>query len=220
MQFRNTATHSHHACSQTAKSEKICHTCHKSLVKCGHDLHDAVARHTSAGKGTGFVESQSFEIAIGASEGYCLAHRTRGGDIVDDLAWGYAEEVRIVALQICFLREGQLLQVVNGADLCHINVVYSKHPLIEWRFFCQIVQVFAQKIFLKFLNDLGRLERNISHKARRLAISLMLYCFFGGDPYKVLAQPWEHEASKVEQRGSEKGRKEGEEFERWVEKVA
>ena len=48
----------------------------------------------------------------------------------------------------------------------------------------------------------------------------MLYCFFGGDPYKVLAQPWEHEASKVEQRGSEKGRKEGEEFERWVEKVA
>jgi len=30
----------------------------------------------------------------------------------------------------------------------------------------------------------------------------------------------EHEASKVEQRGSEKGRKEGEEFERWVEKVA
>ena len=206
MQFRNTATHSHHACSQTAKSEKICHTCHKSLVKCGHDLHDAVARHTSAGKGTGFVESQSFEIAIGASEGYCLAHRTRGGDIVDDLAWGYAEEVRIVALQICFLREGQLLQVVNGADLCHINVVYSKHPLIERRFFCQIVQVFAQKIFLKFLNDLGRLERNISHKSRRLAISLMLYCFFGG----ILTRYWRSLGSMKHQRWNKGEVKRGE----------
>ena len=133
----------------------------------------------SAGKGTGFVECQSFEIAIGASEGHRLAHRTRGGDIVDDLTWGYAEEVCIVALQICFLCEGQLLQVVNGADLSHINVVFSKDPLIEGRFFRQIVQMFAQKIFLKFLNDLGRLERYISHKARRLAISLMLYCFLG-----------------------------------------
>ena len=210
MQFGNTATHSHHACSQTTKSEKICHTCHKSLVESGHDLHDAVARHTSAGKGTGFVESQSFEIAIGASEGYCLAHRTRGGDIVDDLAWGYAEEVRIVALQICFLREGQLLQVVNGADLCHINVVFSKHPLIEWRFFRQIVQVFAQKIFLKFLNSLGRLERNISHKARGLALPLVLSCLFWGYPYKVLAQPREHEASKVGEMGCKSGRRGGE----------
>ena len=42
----------------------------------------------------------------------------------------------------------------------------------------------------------------------------------GEYPYKVLAQPWEQEASKVEQRGSEKGRKEGEEVERWVDKVS
>ena len=59
LQLGNAIAHAHHARAEPAQSEKVGHAGHETFVERGHQLDDAVAVHTGAGKRLGFVEGQA-----------------------------------------------------------------------------------------------------------------------------------------------------------------
>ena len=98
------------------------------------------------------------EVLFGAAEGHGVAQRAARGDIVNDLFFRHAEKVFIEKLEVFLFREGDIHEILDGADFLHLDAITFEHALVETRILLQILQCLVQFSLLEGFNFLRRGE--------------------------------------------------------------
>ena len=142
--------------AQLADAQEIGQSGHEALVERGHQLHDVARAEPRTGEGFLLVVGQTLQVALRTAEGHRIAQRPGGGHVVDDPLPRAAEELLVEELQILLLREGDLHQILDVADLIQMDLIAVEHAAVVGRMVGQIVQRPLQQLLLEGLDLLGR----------------------------------------------------------------
>ena len=157
LQFGDAVAHTYDARTQLADAEEIGQARHKALVDGGHQLQHVARLEAGADKRYFLVVGQTLQVFLAAGKGYGVAGGARGGYVVDDFLTRDAQKIVVVPLQVAFGSEGYLLQVFQSINLCNVDAVGGEHAFVKRRVGSEILQVFAQFLFLKTFYHLAGL---------------------------------------------------------------
>ena len=161
LKLRHTVAHAYDTGTQFPDSKEVSQTGHKPLVNGRHQLEHIPGLQSGAFERFLLVVSQSLKVLLRAAESHRIPHGTRCGDVIDHLILGDAKEILVEYLQVFLLRERDLHQILDMADLVDVYPAAGEHPLIIRRIRRQISQSIAQLLFLEVLYGFCRLKFNI-----------------------------------------------------------
>ena len=98
LQFRDAVPHTDDARPQFTDSQEIRQSCHEPFIEGSHQLQNTPRFQSCALKRFLLVQSQSLEIVFRTTKRHRITQGSAGGDVVNNLFFGTAEEVLIEEL--------------------------------------------------------------------------------------------------------------------------
>ena len=148
LQFGDAVAHADDGRPEAEAAQEARLTGHEAAVVGGHELDDIVRATAADLVREVFAEREAIEVAAGIGEGDRLAEGAGGGDVVENLGAGDAEEILVVALEVFLGRDGKSHEVFEAPDAADVDADFGKSAAVEGRPFIDVSQCLDKALLL------------------------------------------------------------------------